>query len=162
VRGILVLAAVLLAGCAASPPTLTAGSGHSVTVTCPSRQISPNTVTLADFKVAWVLRCPFRINDAPQISERADGPAAALTELVRQLRMPSEPTPTDAICAAPAMELEFFALVDAAGNGVRPDVPTYACGEPHQGVLDALGALNFHQVSGNGWTGRRTRPSMGR
>ncbi len=148
-RGILVLVAVLLAGCAAAttPPELTAGSGHPVTATCPSRRISPNTVTLVDFKVAWVLRCPFRINDSPQITERADGPA---DELVRQLRMPSEPTPTDAVCAAQAIQLEFFALVDADGKAVEPDVPTYACGQPHKGVLDALAALRFRQVSGNG------------
>jgi hypothetical protein len=104
---------------------------------CGAFQPSAETVPLDGFVVSWVLRCPFRVNGGARVSEGADGPA---TELVRQLKMPSGPPP-DA-CAAIDVLREQFALVDAAGNAIQPDLPTDGC-EPRKAIFDALAALPF-------------------
>jgi hypothetical protein len=143
VKVMLALTALLLAGCAASPPAATAGAGHRVQPNCAAPTESPETVTLAGFTVSWVLLCPFRINKGPRLTERADGPA---TDLVRQLETPNDPPPENGACTDELISMPFFALVDAAGDAIAPMVPTGPCGQPKKAVRDALAALPFRVV----------------
>lgn len=135
----LILLAVLLAGCTAAP-TSTAGAGHRVQPDCLAPHASSETVPLAGFTVSWVLLCPFRRAGGPQLTLRADTSAA---ELVRQLMTPDGPPPK--ICTDELVTVPFFALVDAAGHAIRPVVPDDGC-HPSKAVRDALDALPFRTV----------------
>ena len=135
----LILVVLLLAGCAAGPWT-TAGAGHRAQPVCGALNPSPETVTLDDFTVSWVLRCPVHFPGRPLVTDRADGPA---TEAMRLLKLASDPVYR--ACATTGWNLPDYVLVDAAGNGIQPDLPTNGC-EPKKSVVDALDALPFHTV----------------
>jgi hypothetical protein len=77
------------------------------------------------------------------LTQRADTPAE---DLLAQLRQPSDPL-AGGICADNLVLRPYFALVDTAGNAVRPTIPTDSCGQPKQVVITALDALPFHTVS---------------
>jgi hypothetical protein len=134
----LIVFALLAAGCAAS--TSTAGSGHRAQPVCGALQASPDTVSLEGFTVSWVLRCPLRIYGGPVVTERADGPA---TEAMRLLRMPSDPKRD--VCTAIGLNLPDYVLVDAAGNGIQPVLPDDGC-LPKKSVRDALDALPWRVI----------------
>lgn len=134
----LIVFALLVAGCAA---TTTAGSGHRARPVCGALAPAQETVPLDGFTVSWVLRCPVRLYRGPQLTQRADGPA---TEAMRLLKTPDDPK-RDA-CTAIGFTVPDYVLVDAAGNGIQPVLPTDGCLRPKQSVLDALDALPFRTI----------------
>ncbi|MFC0543121.1 hypothetical protein [Kutzneria chonburiensis] len=134
----LIVFALLLAGGAASSST--AGSGHRAQPVCGALNPSPDTVSLDGFTVSWVLRCPVQLRAEPVQTQRADGPA---TEVMRVLKMPSDPKP-DA-CSSWGQNLPDYVLVDAAGNGIQPVLPTDGC-HVKKSVVDALDALPYRTV----------------
>jgi hypothetical protein len=62
---------------------------------------------------------------------------------MRLLKEPSAP-PADA-CTAIGINLPDYVLVDAAGNAIKPVLPTDGC-RPKQSVLDAFAALPFRTI----------------
>lgn len=105
----------------------------------------------AGFRAVSVLRCGDEVRDVPgdgkwwfRVEDRADTDAAAL---LAALRRPDRQAPAAAICADVAFLVPYFALVDAAGNVVRPRVPRDACSEPQRAALDALTALPFRETA---------------
>lgn len=104
----------------------------------------------ADFVTAWVHRCRAESRAKPregtvimQIVERADAPA---TELIEQLRRPSDPR-TNQPCTLEMVAPPYFLLVDATGRAILPAIPTDPCGKPRPEATRALDAMTFHIVS---------------
>ena len=102
------------------------------------------------FATAWVLRCRGEVRPRPgegkwlvALSERADTPA---TELVAELRKPSDPRTTEA-CTLELVTRPYFVLVDANGRTVLPDVPTDGCAKPRREALAELEKLNFRTIA---------------
>jgi hypothetical protein len=135
----LIVFALLLAGCAASSST--AGSGHRARPVCGALAPSSEAVPLEGFTVSWVLRCPVPVYRGPQLTQRAEGPA---TEVLRQLKMPDDPVRDS--CTAIGLTVPDYVLVDAAGNGIQPTLPTDGCHLPKRSVLDALDALPYRTI----------------
>jgi hypothetical protein len=102
------------------------------------------------FVTAWVLRCRTEVRTkvgegewAYQIFERADTDAR---ELVEQLRRPSEPQANQP-CTMELRVPPYFALVDGAGKGVMPPVPTDGCGKPRIEVFKLLDRMRYRVLS---------------
>ena len=66
-----------------------------------------------------------------RVTERAGGPVPKLLDM---LRKPFEPLPANTMCPAIAYSKPYFMLVDAEGKALLPDVPTSACGKPHDHI----------------------------
>jgi len=105
----------------------------------------------ADFVASAVLRCRSENRDVPgegtwtvRVTERADGPVPKLLDM---LRKPSEPLPANTMCPAIAYSKPYFMLVDAEGKALLPDVPTAACGKPHDEVTRFLDKLAYQTVA---------------
>jgi hypothetical protein len=105
----------------------------------------------ADFVASAVLRCRSENRDVPgagtwtvQVTERADG---AVPKLLDMLRKPSEPLPANTMCPAVAYSKPYFMLVDPEGKALLPDVPTAACGKPHDEVTRFLDKLPYQTVA---------------
>lgn len=158
--------AMILAGCGTpeAPPVADGRPGAEaypvVEPTCPAsdpHQLPEDSIAPhgsggvpQSFVTAWVLRCRSDLRDKPgqgkwtvQVAERADAPA---TELVAELRRPSDPL-TNAACTMELVVPPYFVLVDAAGKGVAPAVPTDQCGKPRREALAALDKLAFRVIS---------------
>lgn len=109
---------------------------------------SPSTVPLpADFTAVAAVRCGVEVETIADdgtwtvaLGQRATG---NLDALITALRLPSvsPPAGTQIACAAVAMVLPNFALVDAQGRIVRPSLPHDACDSPLPQAVDALNAL---------------------
>jgi hypothetical protein len=147
-----VLLAAALAGCGAGATTgVAAAPVHHVPAACPTaaENSTQDTVPPTGFRVSWVLRCVEQVQTLAGrgkwtvlLTQRADTPAE---DLLAQLRQPADPPA--GICSAILVLRPYFALVDTAGNAVRPTIPTDGCGQPKQAVITALEALPFHTVS---------------
>jgi hypothetical protein len=61
-----------------------------------------------------------------------------LAPLAAALRQPSARPSSGTICAAQLVIVPLLFLIDGDGQIVRPVIPTDACGQPQQQVLDAL------------------------
>jgi hypothetical protein len=108
------------------------------------------TALPAGFVTTWVFRCRMETRPKPgegewtyQILERADTDAKSLVE---QLLRPSDPQ-TNQPCTLELRTPPHFALVDAAGKGYRPAVPTDGCGKPRIEVFKLLEAMRFRVLS---------------
>lgn len=129
-----------------------------VTAVCPAQTINPVFDASeelggipADFVATAVVRCRNEFREVPgegtwvvQITERADTP---VSQLVTLLRRPSEPTSPGATCPDIAYSVPYFALVDAEGRALLPDVPTEVCGKPREEVTNLLGTLPYQTVT---------------
>lgn len=103
----------------------------------------------ADFNAVRAVQC------SDEMVKRSDGgtdevlverSATDIGALVGAYRLPSRPTGSGA-CRAMLVIPPDIALIDAAGQWVRPKAPTNECGQPRQEVIDAAGALHGTEVS---------------
>lgn len=102
------------------------------------------------FTPTWVLRCRTEVRDLPGqgqwnvvVTERAD---TAATELVEQLRRPSDPRTAEA-CTLELVVPPYFLLVDAAATAILPEVPTDICGKPRREVLELVNSLEYRTLA---------------
>ena len=78
------------------------------------------------------------------VAERADTSAS---DLVDQLRRPSDSSSTPTPCRAMLVIPPYFALVDPAGKALLPAIPTDECANPREEARTALEALPFRVLS---------------
>ena len=140
-------------GSSSPPPASTPGSPPAA-VHCPTTRKLPEPPTdpiPAAFSTAWVLRCDDALRAVPQdgkwwfrVEERSDGSTA---NLMSALRRPDLPTVPGMACALVAVQVPYFALVDASGQIIYPRLPLDACRQPQRAVADALRDMPFHEVS---------------
>jgi hypothetical protein len=106
-----------------------------------------------DFVTARVIRCRIGIRRIPDrgtwiviVADQAD---TAATDLVAELRRPSDPPtgPPPGVGCATGFSLPYFLLVDAAGRAIMPAVPFDSCSLPRVEALRSLEALPLHTVS---------------
>ncbi|MGI5485621.1 hypothetical protein [Microtetraspora malaysiensis] len=145
------LAVVVLTGC--DREEAKAKLDHVVTASCPKRPNPPlpgvPRQPLPDgFVPVQVIRCRWEFRYLPGkgdwevvIQEHVDGPA---TELMTELRRPSERSLFDQACTLEGFLVDYFVVVDSSGSAVLPDVPTSACGEPFPSALAAIRSLPYH------------------
>jgi hypothetical protein len=163
---IFLAAAMAAAGCTTSsspnvPPigpmiTRPAGPGPAVAraeqrVHCGTSQ---RAIPLpAGFVAAAAVLCPLtlrRLHGPAHVVSRKQVADHGLAPLVAALRRPPEHLPPGTVCAAQAVAVPLLFLISAAGQIIRPVIPSDGCGRPQQQALDALQRLPWVTTHASG------------
>jgi hypothetical protein len=125
--------------CAAEVPERTIPGVDAIALPRLADQFIPSAAIVCDSQ-------PQRRADGGQDLVAFESRADDVTELVAALRLPDQPR-TAGACTMDLPIVAWFALLDAAGQWLRPGLPTDACGKIRIEVRKAVGALRLTRIS---------------
>jgi len=139
-------------GSTASSPPPSSALATRAAATCPTTLDitplnAPNRQAVPDqLDLAFVLRCKILSTSGRPTTLVAERSTSSADRLLTALREPSQPR-QDVVCPMLVIRMPYFALVESDGTVFVPKIPTNNCGAPQGGVLVALNAMQFTQIS---------------